>query len=146
MGCRTDFVSTYRNVAYWTRHTVEQERIQARLINLGVNIIPSKNLKAFDGNRITLECVYTGKEEEMQVDALVLITARIPNDALYYELSSRADALSAAGIKSFSCIGDCLAPGIITSAVYSGHRFAREFDEPDPGDVPFKRERNVLGL
>jgi len=24
--------------------------------------------------------------------------------------------------------------------------FAHEFDEPDPGDVPFKREINVLGL
>jgi len=145
-GRRTDFVSTYSNVAAWTRHTVEQERIQARLINLGVNIIPSRNLKAFDGNRVTLECVYTGSEEEMQVDALVLITARVPNDDLYYEVASRADALSAAGIKSLARIGDCLAPGIIASAVYSGHRFAREFDEPDRGDVPFKREMNVLGL
>jgi len=145
-GCRVDFVSTYSQVAAWTHHTVEQERIQARLINLGVNIIPSRNLKAFNRNRVTLECVYTGSEEEMQVDGLVMITARVPNDALYYELESRADALSAAGIKSLARIGDCLAPGLIASAVFSGHKFAREFDEPDPGDVPFKRERNVVGL
>jgi len=71
---------------------------------------------------------------------------RVPNDALYYELESRAETLSAAGIKSLARIGDCLAPGIIASAVFSGHKFAREFDEPDQGDVPFKRERNVLGL
>jgi dimethylamine/trimethylamine dehydrogenase len=145
-GCRVDFVSTFSNVAAWTRHTVEQERIQARLINLGVNIIPSRNLKAFDGNRVTLECVYTGSEEEIQVDGLVMITARVPNDDLYYELASQADALSAAGIKSLARIGDCLAPGTIASAVFSGHKFACEFDEPDPGDVPFKRERNVVGL
>jgi dimethylamine/trimethylamine dehydrogenase len=145
-SCRVDFVSTYSNVGAWTRHTVEQERIQARLINLGVNIIPSRNLKAFDGNRVTLECVYTGSEEEMQVDGLVMITARVPNDDLYYELESQSDALSAAGIKSLARIGDCLAPGTIASAVFSGHKFAREFDEPDPGDVPFKREINVLGL
>jgi dimethylamine/trimethylamine dehydrogenase len=145
-GCRVDFVSTFSNVAAWTRHTIEQERIQARLINLGVNIIPSRNLQAFDGNKVTLECVYTGSEEEIQVDGLVMITARVPNDALYYELESRADALSAAGIKSLARIGDCLAPGLIASAVFSGHKFAREFDEPDPGDVPFKRERNVVGL
>jgi dimethylamine/trimethylamine dehydrogenase len=75
-----------------------------------------------------------------------MITARIPNDDLYYGLASQADALSAAGIKSLARIGDCLAPGIIASAVFSGHKFAREFDEPDPEDVPFKRERNVLGL
>jgi dimethylamine/trimethylamine dehydrogenase len=144
--CQVDFVSTYSIVAAWTRHTVEQERIQARLMNLGVNIIPSQNLKAFDGNRVTLECVYTGSEEEMQVDGLVMITARVPNDSLYYGLASQVDALSAAGIKSLARIGDCLAPGIIASAVFSGHKFAREFDEPDPGDVPFKRERNVVGL
>ena len=145
-GCRIDFVSTYSNVAAWTQHTVEQERIQARMINLGINIIPSRNLKAFDGNRVTLECVYTGSEEEMQVDGLVMITARVPNDDLYYELESQAEALSAAGIKSLARIGDCLAPGTIANAVFSGHKFAREFDEPDPGDVPFKRERNVLEL
>ncbi|MCP4625824.1 MAG: FAD-dependent oxidoreductase, partial [bacterium] len=104
-GCRVDFVSTYSHVAAWTRHTVEQERIQARLINLGVNIIPSRNLKTFDGNRVTLECVYTGSEEEMEVDGLVMITARIPNDDLYYELESKADPLSAAGIKSLTRIG-----------------------------------------
>ena len=82
----------------------------------------------------------------MQVDSLVMITARVTNDDLYHELASQADALSAAGIKSLARIGDCLAPGTIASAVFSGHKFAREFDEPDPGDVPFKRERNVLGL
>ena len=145
-GCRVDFVSTFSNVAVWTRHTVEQERIQERLINLSVHIIPSRNLKAFDGNRVTLECVYTGSEEEIQVDGLVMITARIPNDDLYYGLASQAEALSASGIKSLARIGDCLAPGLIASAVFSGHKFAREFDEPDPGDVPFKRERNVVGL
>ncbi len=51
-----------------------------------------------------------------------------------------------AGIKSLARIGDCLAPGTIASAVFSGHKFARGFDEPDPGDVPFKREKYVLGL
>jgi dimethylamine/trimethylamine dehydrogenase len=146
LGCRVDFVSTYSNVGAWTRHTVEQERIQARLINLGVNIIPSRNLKAFDGKRVALECVYTGSEEERQVDGLIMITARVPNDDLYYELASQADALSVSGIKSLTRIGDCLAPGTIASAVFSGHKFAREFDEPDPGDVPFKRERSVLEI
>jgi len=53
---------------------------------------------------------------------------------------------SDAGIKSAARIGDCLAPGIIASAVFSGHKYAREFDEPDLGDVPFKREGDVLGI
>jgi dimethylamine/trimethylamine dehydrogenase len=63
--------------------------------------------------------------------------AWVPNDDLYYELKSQADALSAGGIKSLARIGDCLAPGTIASTVFSGYKFARKFDEPDPGDVPF---------
>jgi dimethylamine/trimethylamine dehydrogenase len=45
----------------------------------------------------------------------------------------------AAGIKSMTRIGDCLAPGFIAHAVYHGHRYARELDAPPQGEVPFKR-------
>ncbi|MDH5411647.1 MAG: hypothetical protein OEY16_09690, partial [Alphaproteobacteria bacterium] len=38
-------------------------------------------------------------------------------------------------------IGDCDAPAIIAAAVYTGHRYAREFDEAggDFAQVPFDR-------
>ena len=108
--------------------------------------MPSRNLKAFDGNKVTLECVYTGSEETLEVDGLVMITARVPNDELYHKLASQADALSDAGIKSLARIGDCLAPGTIASSVFSGHKFAREFDDPAQGDVPFKREKIILEI
>jgi dimethylamine/trimethylamine dehydrogenase len=143
-GCQVDFVSPFSEVATWTQYTVEHERILPRLLDLGVNIIPLRNLTAFDGNSATLECVYTGRKEEMQVDGLVMVTARVPNDDLYCELVAQTDALSAADIRSLARIGDCLAPGAIVHAVFSGHKFAREFDEPDPGDVPFRREVNVI--
>ena len=60
-GCQVDFVSTFSNVAAWTRHTVEQERIQARLINLGVNIIPSRNL--FSGKPVPSRPGFPGSQE-----------------------------------------------------------------------------------
>jgi dimethylamine/trimethylamine dehydrogenase len=145
-GCQVDLVSTFSTISSWTSNSIEQYRIQGRLLNLGVNIIPSRNLKTFDGNKVILECVYTGREEEIQTDGLVMITARVPNDELYFEVAVQPDKLAKAGIKSLSRIGDCLAPGTIASSVYSGHKFAREFDEPKPADVPFKRERNVLGI
>jgi dimethylamine/trimethylamine dehydrogenase len=145
-GCQVDFVSTYSDVSDWAKNTAEQHRIQARLINLGVNIIPSKNLKAFDGSRVILECIFTGREEEIQAEGLVMVTARIPNDELYHELASQPDALSDAGIKSLTRIGDCLAPSTIARSVFSGHKFAREFDEPVLEDVPFKREKFILGI
>jgi len=68
-------------------------------------------------------------------------TANIFDDALYQELAQHPDSLLADGIASVTRIGDCLAPGTLASAVYSGHRYARELDEPDVGDVPFRRER-----
>ena len=38
-------------------------------------------------------------------------------------------------------LGDCLAPGIIAAAVYSGHQYARTYMEPADRDrVPFRRE------
>jgi dimethylamine/trimethylamine dehydrogenase len=145
-GCQVDFVTPYSEVASYTHHTMEQFRIQSRLMTLGVNVIPSRNIKAFDGTKVTLECGYTGNETDMSVDGLVMVTARLANDALYYELASNSDALAGAEIQSIARIGDCLAPGTIANAVYSGHKFAREFDEPAPADVPFKREQYVLGI
>ncbi|MDE3097810.1 MAG: NADH:flavin oxidoreductase, partial [Chloroflexota bacterium] len=72
-------------------------------------------------------------------DALVTVTARVPNDALLGELDVRRDAWHDAGVRRVQCIGDALAPGLIAHAVYAGHRYAQEFDAPPPGDVPFRR-------
>jgi dimethylamine/trimethylamine dehydrogenase len=47
--------------------------------------------------------------------------------------------LKDAGIKSVTRIGDCLAPGLIAYAVYAGHRYARELDANDLGEVKFRR-------
>ena len=48
-----------------------------------------------------------------------------------------------AGIKTVTMLGDCLAPGTIAAAVYSGHRTAREFDVPAPERVVL-RETSAL--
>lgn len=146
IGCQVDFVSTYPNVSDWASNTAEQHRIQARLMSIGVNIIPSKSLKAYDGVKVTLECVYTGREEERSAEGLVMITARIPNDKLYHELAAQPEVLSEAGVKTLHRIGDCQAPSTIARAVHSGHKFAREFDEETPKIVPFKREKYYLGI
>jgi dimethylamine/trimethylamine dehydrogenase len=59
---------------------------------------------------------------------------------------SQPDALREAGIKSVTLIGDALAPGTIAAAVYQGHRYGREFDEPLAGEVAFKREMPSLAV
>jgi dimethylamine/trimethylamine dehydrogenase len=145
-GCQVDFVTTLNAIANWAECTAERNTIQTRLMKLGVNIITSKNLKAFDGSKATLDCNFTGQEQEFAVDALLMVTARLPNDELYHELASQPEALSKAGIKSLTRIGDCLSPSTIARSIYAGHKFAREFDESTSDEVSFKREKHFLGI
>ena len=100
-------------------------------------------IAGFDGEVADLRAVYGGAVTRRPAAAVVMVTARIPNDGLYHDLVADEPALTAAGIKTVTRVGDCLAPGTIAAAVHSGHAYARALDEPDPGDVPFKRERAV---
>jgi dimethylamine/trimethylamine dehydrogenase len=81
-----------------------------------------------EGGAARVADVYTGRERELPLDGLVLVTARLPNDALALELGATA-------------IGDAYAPGTIATAVWDGRRYAEELDGDPPGDaVPFHRE------
>ena len=117
-------------VGAWSSYTAEQGRTQRRLLELDVEIITSHALTAFDGREASLACTYTGRERRHEADAVVLVTARRPNDGLYRGLSARlTDADGVEGAPgSLRRIGDCDAPAIIAAAVYAGHRYARELD------------------
>ena len=79
----------------------------------------------------------------LAASAIVMVTARLPEDRLYRALEAMPDRLAYAGVKSVTRIGDCLAPGAIFHAVYAGHRYAREFDAP-LAEIAFQRERILL--
>ena len=109
---------------------------QARLIELGVQLELGSVLEAIGERAVELSCAYTGRRRSLDVGSVVMVTARDAADALHHELRDRID---------ITRIGDCLAPATIAAAVYSGHRYAREMDDPgsrDPGsrDVGFRRE------
>jgi dimethylamine/trimethylamine dehydrogenase len=122
-GRPVTLVTPESKVAIWGVYTAEQVRTQRRLLELGVEIIASHLLTAFDGTKASLACAYTGREHRIDADSLLLVTARQPKDELYRALDGR--------MKSLRPIGDCDAPAIIAAAVYAGHRYARELDEPD---------------
>lgn len=140
-GNEVTYVTPAPDVSNWTHNTMEQGRIQTRLIELGVTIVPLQNLIHIGADQVTLACMYTGRENTLSASSVVMVTMRKPRDTLY-------DALLAAGgssaCKSITRIGDCLSPGTIAAAVYGGHRYARELNEPKPVDVPFRRELPAL--
>jgi len=124
------------DVSHWTHNTMEQHRIQTRLLECGVAIAPHRDLIAMDKNSVTLACVFTGKSEQLPAASVVLVTAREPEDGLYRDLVADPRALSDTGIESVTRIGDCLAPATIAAAVWSGHRAARELENTaDDGEM-----------
>jgi dimethylamine/trimethylamine dehydrogenase len=128
----------------YCRMTDEHDKVQARLLELGVEIVANRQLAGFDGEVAHLACVYTGRGFRQTAKSLVLVTMRKPERALYDELAGDPAALRAAGIAGLVRIGDCQAPGALAHAVHAGHLHARELDEPARGDVPYRRERAII--
>jgi len=128
-------------VGSWSVFTDEQRRTQSKLIELGVDIVVSHALDGFDGSEARLACVFTGRSIIRPAQSLMLVTSRQPDDTLHGELLRRPESLQANGITNVTRIGDCLAPATLASAVYSGHRYARELDEAEEDSVPFRRDR-----
>ncbi len=125
-------------VAGWSSYTAEQHRTLKALHEAGVELVTDKGLVSWDGSKATLECVFSGLQSSIEADYLIPLTARLPNDALLSALRSQQVQFLAAGGKSIQGVGDCIAPGIIAAAVYSGHKAARELGDVNAGscDVP----------
>jgi dimethylamine/trimethylamine dehydrogenase len=140
-GRQVTFVTPAGEVATWARNTLEQAKIQTRLLEIGVEIRPHRALTRVERGGVEIACVFTGKPSAIACDSVLLVTARDPRDDVYLELQARRGHWAAAGIASVKLIGDAQAPGLIAAAVYAGHRYAQELDAPDIGDaLPFKRD------
>ncbi len=139
-GVPVTLVTPEDKAAAWSGYTDEQVRSQRRLLELGVEIVTAHGLSAFDGREAVLACAYTGRNRRIAADAVVMVTARRPNDDLYHTLSDRLTAGTEGAPKSLRRIGDCEAPAIIAAAVYAGHKLARELEAEPAGEVPFRRE------
>ena len=138
-GLTVTLVTTGDVVASWTSNTLELLPINTQLRRLGITVITAHDVATFDGNEVTLTSNYAEPARKIRAAAVVGVTSRLPEEALYQALLDEPELLRAAGIKSVTRIGDCLAPGFIAHAVYSGHRYARELDAPPAGEVSFKR-------
>ena len=126
-------------VAEWTENTMEQHRIQQRLLEKEVKVICTHSLSDIGEGEVSLACEYTGKEQRIAADVVIPVTTRTPHSEVYDRLMAQSDAFADNGIKSVTRIADCYAPGTIAMAVYAGHQYAREL-ECDVAEIPFKRE------
>ncbi|WP_420549706.1 FAD-dependent oxidoreductase [Curvivirga sp.] len=137
-------VTSAGRVGDWSEYTGEQFQTQARLIELGVNIIVSHTVSEYHDNTVTLDCVYSGRQQKLAATCFIPVTSRMPNEGLYRDLKDNPDALEKAGITHLSRIGDCDAPRIIAAAVFDGHHIGRTIDDPEKEDVPYLRDRALV--
>ena len=137
-GFDVTLITPAPHVSQWTVNTLEVQRIRARIIRAGIAVHTNTALTRIAGDRVDTACVFTGDEGRIEADSVVLVTARLPENALYDALMAREADWESAGIRSVRAVGDAWAPSTIAAAVYAGHRYAEELDDPSP--PPARRE------
>ena len=85
-GCNVSLVTPAPLISYWSQFTLEQERIQHKLMKLGVKLYPQTVLSEIENDCVRLTNTISGDEIELPRDGVVLVSDRISNDSLYYEL------------------------------------------------------------
>ena len=110
----------------WTAHDGRAVLHPGRLLELGVSDHAVAMLLGRDSKRprAVRPAPIRAAKAMLPCGTLVLVTGRLPNDS-----ASSRSCPPRALLQRCTRIGDCLAPGLIADAVYSGHRFAREFGE-----------------
>jgi len=145
-GCDVTFVCTDNMACSFGRYTTEQPSAQKSLMEAGVKLVFSQNLEAYDGEIVHLSCTYTERESTINADAVVMVTAKLPNDSLYYELQKMMENGQGGATKSIRRIGDCEAPGPIASAVYSGRCYAMDLDDNSGIDYARRRDTRLVDI
>lgn len=140
-NARVAYLTPQSKVSAWSINNAEQVRVHRRLIDCGVEIILNQGLESFDGQTVTAACSYTGVQQQMAFDSLVLVTCRTPRDSLYLELTQSIEQGRGGTLRSVKRIGDADAPSIIATAVYAGHKYARELDAPTNGEKLVRYDR-----
>ncbi len=141
-GFETTYATPASEASTWSRNTMEQHFAQARLLEKGVRIEAFRNLSRIAPGLVATSCVHTGRIEEAEADAVVLVTARTPANEIAADLLGQRERWADAGLEAVDTIGDALAPATIAHAVYAGRRYAEALDAPPVAEdeVPFKRE------
>ena len=139
-GHAVTLLTTAALASAWTVHTLEQARIQARLLELGIEIAANKNLLRVHNDSVEVACLFSGRQSSLEAGTVIVVTSRQADRELVQALLDKRMADPGIRIKTVQAIGDCDAPATIAHAVYDGHRAALELDASVDGDLPFRRE------
>jgi len=131
------------DISAFTANTLELARVVKRLDECGVAMRTHSILASVEGGEAQFLHPYTGRSQQLTVGSVVMVTSRIANDKLFYSLQTYVEQEAGNKILTVGRVGDCLAPAAIFQAVYTGHKYARDF-EAEPEATVAKRERVVL--
>jgi len=143
-GFAVELATCLERIAPYCDETLEGPLLRQHLHRVGVAQRPGVVLSGIEPGRVHAADEF-GEPLDLAADAVVLVTQRLSNEALYLELAADRDALDENGVEALYRIGDCVAPRIPAEAIFDGHRLAREIDSENPAaPLPFRRERLVL--
>lgn len=139
-GHRVHLVCPLPSIAEWMGYTLESPRVIDEMIALGVETYPNTTALGWTGSGLRVTRSDTGQAlPEIMGKHLVFVGARTPRAGLLTALKA-TDGLQG----KLSAVGDCVAPGIIQAAVFSGHAAARRLIGDVPNSGIYKRETPVL--
>ena len=163
-GKSVTLVTNMNMITEFAKYTMEMPNNKRMLHEKGVRILTNHWAHSFDPGQLRLFYLYRdsaglyevepgrwGRRSsdeliDLECDALVLVTSRVPNGALYAQLKARRAEWQRHEVQAVYRIGDCHAPRQALNAIFDGHRLAREFESPHPQHpLPFIRERQIWG-
>ena len=140
-GLEVHLVTSLEVVSPISDLTLEGPMLRQHLHEAGVTMHRGVTVLAVEPGLVSGEDEFE-EPWSLEADGIVLVTQQVSDDALYRELVGDSAALEASGIEAVYRIGDCVAPRMISEAIFDGHRLAREIDGADPSvALPFDRER-----
>jgi dimethylamine/trimethylamine dehydrogenase len=142
-GFETHLVTPLEVVSPISDLTLEGPLLRQHLHGAGVEAHRGITVLSVDEGRVSGEDEFE-EAWSLEADGIVLVTQQVSDDELYRQLVADREALAANGIEAVHRIGDCVAPRMISEAIFDGHRLAREIDRPHPDvALPFDRERRL---
>ncbi len=134
-GFAVHLVTPFSVVSPISDSTLEGRMLRQHLHDCGVAMTTNMTVRHRDAGSVSGTTQF-GEPCSIAADDLVLVTRRIPENALHGALVAEPAALDRAGITNVHLIGDAAAPRLISESVFDGHRLAMEIDSVDPS-VPW---------